>query len=138
MIHICQLNRLWNETKESLKGRSSVKHLTDKTKPSTNLQLQTAQKLCNLTVLQDKKLWQDQKFEDIPKPLTERALFMNSVLEGYYKCQWKWSKNTKEVLNTKGFHSEGRRQYDIKKRINDLSESYFSVMDQKKASLFCW
>ena len=56
---------------------------------------------------------------------------MNSVLEGYYKWQWKWSKNTKEFL--KGFHSEERRQYDIKKRIGDLSESYFSVMDQKKA-----
>ena len=63
---------------------------------------------------QETNPWQQIKFGYIPNPKSEHGMFLNSVLPKYYECRWKWSKNPKEFV--KGFHTEGRRQYDIKKK----------------------
>ena len=79
-------------------------------------------KMYGLTILKSTKPWEDKKFGFIPNPVSDRALFMNSVLPNYYRSQWKFSKNAKEFV--KGFHTEARRQYDVTKKIDVLNANY--------------
>ncbi|XP_070581562.1 uncharacterized protein [Ptychodera flava] len=71
------------------------------------------------------KPWMKSKFGFIPNATTARAVFMNSVLPGFYDCYFKWSKNAREF--TKKFHEEGRRQFTLKSKIDQWQASLDSV-----------
>lgn len=130
-IQVRRFNRIWNEIRKENEPPA---------KESTNLQQGMSSKssesssesktMYGLKILKNTKPWEDKTFGFIPKPVSDRALFMNSVLPTYYKSQWKFSKNTKEFV--KGFHTEGRRQYDVTKQIDALNDAYSSIISDKK------
>lgn len=79
-----------------------------------------APKTCSTT-------WQDKKFGYVPHAKTERAKFLNeNVLPYFYKSQWKWWENARGF--TQKFHSEGRRQYDLRVQLKKLQESLSSLI----------
>lgn len=130
VIQVRRFHRLWHELNQNESElSSSAQEDHDQHKDNSSI-AKSPPKMFGLTVLQKTKPWQDKKFGYLPNPVTERALFLNSVLPLYYDSQWKWSKNAKEFV--KGFHTEGRKQCDIKKKIECLNTSYSYILDEKK------
>ncbi|XP_070561524.1 probable ATP-dependent helicase PF08_0048 [Ptychodera flava] len=79
-----------------------------------------------------KKPWESTTFGWQPHPKTERALFMNDILPDVYKSKFKWCKNSKDFV--KLFHSEGRREYDLKKKVEALAKKVAGIQNKNDPS----
>lgn len=77
----------------------------------------------------EKNPWEQKKYGWIPYPTTERAKFMNECLPKWYKSFFAKCKNPREFV--KLFHDEGRRMYDITRRISKMKSSIDSVLNTK-------
>ena len=53
----------------------------------------------------------------------------DEVLPTFYASQWKYAKNQKDFV--KKFHSEGRRQYEIRKNVLRVSQRLENVCSEK-------
>ena len=53
----------------------------------------------------------------------------DEVLPGFYAWQWKFAKNQKDFV--KKFHAEGRRQYEIRKSVQRVSQKLENVCSEK-------
>ena len=53
----------------------------------------------------------------------------DEVLPAFYASQWKFAKNQKDFV--KKFHAEGRRQYEIRKSVQRVSQKLENVCSEK-------
>ena len=66
------------------------------------------------------KVCEDKKYGYTPFAKHDRVKCMNDeVLPTFFASQWKYAKNQKDFV--KKFHSEGRRQYEIRKNVHLLA-----------------
>ena len=77
-----------------------------------------------------KEPWKDKKYGYIPFAKLDRTEFMNDeVLPAFYASQWKFEKKQKDFV--KKFHAEGRRQYEIRKSVQRVSQKLENVCSEK-------
>ena len=74
--------------------------------------------------------WKDKKYGYTPGAKHDRVKFMNDeVLPTFIASQWKFAKNQKDFV--KKFHCEGRRQYEIRKNVLQVSQRLENVCNEK-------
>ena len=66
--------------------------------------------MTNASNSKDFEPWKEKKFDWIPNATTSRAIYMNKLLPGFYKCCFKVLLNAKDFVVR--FHAEGKRQYN--------------------------
>ena len=80
-----------------------------------------------------KEPWKEKKYGYIPFAKLDGTEFMNDeVLPAFYASQWKFAKNQNDFV--KKFHAEGRRQYEIRKSVQRVSQKLENVCSEKNAA----
>ena len=108
------------EVRRFLRLRNTVLSICAPTEPAQEGQRRSA----------TKEPWKDKKYGYTPFAKHDRVKFMNDeVLPTFYASQWKYAKNQKDFV--KKFHSEGRRQYEIRKNVLRVSQRLENVCREK-------
>ena len=110
------------EVRQFLRLRSEVFHTEKLSGPNSQHSTLTE----GLKWKERQQRWKDTKYGYVPFAKHERVTFMNDkVFPAFLKCQFRLANNQKDFV--KKYHQEGRRQYELWKKIEQDDEKLQNI-----------